>query len=225
MSIAFIRTFILYTLIIFSVRIMGRRQVGELQPSELVITMLISNLAALPIEDQGMPLITGIIPIFALVCFEVFTSYLIKNSSFLRKHICGSPQVIIRDGVIDQSVMKKLRFSVDDLVEELRINNVFDFSEVDCAIVETTGELSVFKKYQYEEVQNRDIGNLQDETYCPPFIVVSDGEINDTGLKLCKKDRKFILNAIKKNNKEVKNILVMLCDKNGKYTIVEKEKR
>ncbi|MBQ7799983.1 MAG: DUF421 domain-containing protein [Oscillospiraceae bacterium] len=144
MSIVLIRTLILYVIIIISVRIMGRRQVGELQPSELVVTMLISNLASQPMEDRSLPLTIGIIPIITLVCLEVFTSYILKNSPFLRKTICGSPQVIIRDGKIDQKVMKELRFSVDDLVEELRLNNVFDFSEVDCAIVETTGELSVF---------------------------------------------------------------------------------
>ena len=108
MAIAFIRTFILYILIIFSVRIMGRRQVGELQPSELVITMMISNLAALPLEDRGMSLLAGLVPILALVCFEVFTSYLTENFAIFRKFIGGSPQVLIIDGKLNQKVMKRL---------------------------------------------------------------------------------------------------------------------
>ncbi len=223
MSIVLIRTLILYITIIISVRIMGRRQVGELQPSELVVTMLISNLASQPMEDRSLPLTIGIIPIITLVCLEVFTSYILKNSPFLRKTICGSPQVIIRDGKIDQKVMKELRFSVDDLVEELRLNNVFDFTEVDCAIVETTGELSVFKKYKYQEVQNGDIGKTEDKTSVPSFIVVNNGKFNRDGLSYSGKTEKFIIKALKKNKTDIKKVLVMICDKNGKFTIVEKE--
>ena len=202
---------------------MGRRQVGELQPSELVVTILISNLASRPMEDRSLPLSIGILPIITLVCLEVFMSYVLKNSPKMRKHICGSPQVIIRNGKIDQKVMKELRFSVDDLMEELRINSIFDFTEVDCAIVETTGELSVFKKYKYQEVQNGDIGNKEDPTSCPSFIVVNNGKINSDGLKMCEKNEKFINKQLKKSKTDIQNVLVMMCDKNGKYTLVEKE--
>ena len=218
-----IRTAILYILITVSLRLMGRRQVGELQPSELVITMLISNLAALPIEDRGLPLITGIVPIISLVCFEIFISYIMKDSVFWRKTICGSPQVIIQNGKINQNVMKQLRFSIDDLIEALRINGIFDFSQVDCAVAETNGQLSVFKKYEFQEVENKDIGKTKDKTSVPPFVVVNDGKINSDGLKYCNHNKDFIENILKKDNYKLNNILVMLCDKNGKYTIVEKE--
>lgn len=224
MAITFIRTIIMYIIIVISIRIMGRRQVGELQPSELVITMLISNLAALPMEDREIPLFIGLIPIIVLVCLEVFTSYLLKDSPFLRKHICGTAQVVIKDGKINQKVMKELRFSIDDLIEELRMKNVFDFSEVDCAIAETTGQLTVFKKYEYQEVQNKDIGNLSDNTSCPTFVVICDGVLDTTGIELCGKDERFIEKALQKNKTDLKKVLVMICDKNGKYTIVEKEK-
>lgn len=223
MSTVFIRTFILYLVILISVRIMGRRQVGELQPSELVVTMLISNLASQPMEDRSLPLSIGIIPIIALVCFEVFTSYALKNSPFLRKHICGSPQIIIKDGKIDQKVMKELRFSVDDLVEALRLCDVFDFTEVDCAIVETTGQMSVFKKYRFQEVQNQDIGNLSSKDCCPSFIVINDGTYNEDGITNCGKDKKFITKQLRNRRIELKNVLVMICDKNGRFTIIEKE--
>lgn len=225
MVLALIRTFILYILILFCVRIMGRRQVGELQPSELVITMLISNLASRPIEDSGLPLITGIIPIVSLVCFEVFMSYLLKDSVFLRNRIYGRPQVIIRDGKIDQKVLRALRFSIDDLIEELRLNNVFDFTEVECAIAETTGKISIYKKYEYQEVQNRDIGNKQNKSSCPTFVIVEDGCVCYEGLSLCKKDKKFLDKTLKKEKMELKKVLVMICDKNGKYTIIEKERK
>ncbi len=223
MSIMLIRTVIMYIVIIASVRIMGRRQVGELQPSELVITMLISNLAALPMEDKALPLFTGLIPIIVLVCLEVFTSYLLKDSAYLRKFICGSARVVIKDGKINQKAMNELRFSIDDLIEELRMKDIFDFTEVDCAIAETTGQISVFKKYEYQEVQNRDIGNISDKSSCPTFVVVCDGTLDRTGIELCGKDERFIEKAISRKGIEIKNVLVMICDKNGKYTIVEKE--
>jgi len=225
MIIAFIRTLILYILIIIFVRIMGRRQVGELQPSELVITLLISNLASLPIEDKGLPLITGIIPIITLVCFEVFTSFILRDSVSLRNKVYGKPQLIIKDGKIDQKVMRELRFSVDDLMEELRQNDIFDFSEVECAIAETSGKLSIFKKYQFQNVENKDIGKKQDNSCCPTFVVIQDGQISSEGLIACEKTSKFIEKTLKKEKKLLKNVFVMLCDKNGKYTLVEKEKK
>lgn len=223
MTIVFLRTVLMYIIVIASIRIMGRRQVGELQPSELVITMLISNLATMPMEDRSAPFLTGLISIVVLVCFEVFTSYILKDSPMMRKIICGSPQVIIKDGKIDQKVMKKLRFSIDDLIEELRANDVFDFTEVDCAIAETTGQLSVFKKYQYQEVTNQDVGNLYDKTSCPSFVVVCDGTLNHEGIGLCGKDVRFIEKKLKYEKIDMKKVLVMICDKNGKYSIVEKE--
>ena len=223
MSVALFRTLIMYIIVIFSIRIMGRRQVGELQPSELVITMLISNLAALPMENRETPLITAILPVLALVCFEVFMSYAMKNSAILRKTVCGSPKVIIRNGKIDQKVMKELRFSVDDLMEALRMNNIFDFNEVDCAIAETTGQLSIFKKYEYQEVQNGDLGKKQNKDSCPTFVVINDGTIDYYGMSLCNLDLNFIEKILAKRELELKKVLIMLCDKNKKYTIVEKE--
>ena len=223
MAIVFLRTILMYIIVIGSIRIMGRRQVGELQPSELVITMLISNLATLPMEDRSSPFLIGLISIIVLVSLEVFTSYLLKDSPLLRKIICGSPQVVIRDGKIDQKVMKKLRFSIDDLIEELRANNVFDFTEVDCAIAETTGQLSVFKKYEFQEVANRDMGKTYNKTSCPSFVIVCDGKVNLQGLEHCNKDERFIEKKLKYEKIDIKKVLVMICDKNGKYSIVEKE--
>ncbi len=223
MFISLIRTIILYIVIIVALRIMGRRQVGELQPSELVITMIISNLAALPIEDRGLPIMAGIIPIITLVCFEIFTSYLLKDSIFWRKKICGSPQVVIINGKINQKIMKELRFSIDDLIEALRINGVFDFTEVDCAIAETNGQLSVFKKFEFQEVENKDIGKKETKSSSLPFVVINDGVVDKNSLFYCQKDINFINTTLKKEKIELKKVLIMLCDKNGKYSIVEKD--
>ena len=120
MFIVFFRAIILYIIIIFSMRFMGKRQLGELQPSELVVTILMSNIATLPIEDINIPMIMGVVPIFTLVCLDVGMSYMSLISRKFRRIISGSPKIIISDGEIDQQQMKKLRFTIDDLMESLR---------------------------------------------------------------------------------------------------------
>src|SRR5699024_4709883 len=125
--------------IVFSLRIMGKRQLGELQPSELVATILVSNIATLPIEDTNIPLLAGIVPILTLVSFEVILSSITLKSRMARKIVSGNPVIVIRDGRIDQKQMRSIRFSIDDLMEELRTNSIFDIRDVAFAIVETTG--------------------------------------------------------------------------------------
>lgn len=120
MSIILIRSLILYILVIFAVRLMGKRQLGELQPSELVITILVSNIATLPLEDTDIPIIVGVTPILSLVCYEVIVSWLILGMPFLRKIISGSPKIIISNGKINRRVLRELRFSVDDLMTAMR---------------------------------------------------------------------------------------------------------
>lgn len=125
-------------------------QLGQLQPSELVITILISNIATLPIENSDVPLILGIVPILTLMCFEVILSVCALKNLKLRRLIWGNTRVVIQDGKLDQQELADLRYSVDDLMEQLRINGIFDLREVDYAVAETTGQLSVRKKAQYE---------------------------------------------------------------------------
>ena len=149
MLIVLIRTIILYFIIVLGTRIMGKRQLGELQPSDLVITILISNIATLPIEETEIPLVTGIIPILTLVCFEVFSSALSLKSPLARRLISGRPIVIIQNGRLNQKEMRDLRFSLDDLMEQLRGSGIFDLSEVQLAIVETTGKLSIYQKFPH----------------------------------------------------------------------------
>ena len=136
------RTILLYLLIVAGLRIMGKRQIGELQPSELVVTILISNIATLPIQDVDVPLSGGIVPILTIVCFEVFISGLTMRSRTARRLFCGGPKMVIRDGQIMQKELRDLRFSVDDLIEQLRAAGYFDPSEVLFAVVETTGSSS-----------------------------------------------------------------------------------
>jgi len=141
MGVVLIRSLILYIVVIFGVRLMGKRQLGELQPSELVITILISNIATLPLEDPDIPLFIGILPILTLVCYEVIMSWITLRSLRMRRMISGRPKIIIRNGQIEQATLQDLRLSVDDLMTALRSNQIFDPAQVQFAIMETTGTM------------------------------------------------------------------------------------
>ncbi len=146
MTATLIRAIILYILVIFSVRLMGKRQLGELQPSELVITILVSNIATLPLEDTDIPLIIGITPILALVCFEVLMSWVTLRFPSMKKIISGRPKIVVRGGKPDDHALRELRLSMDDLKAALRSKDVFDFADVQYAIIETNGSISVLKE-------------------------------------------------------------------------------
>ena len=159
-----------------SIRLMGKRQLGELQPSELVVTVLLSNIATLPVENVSIPMIMGVIPIFTLVSLDVILSHLSLRFRPLRKAICGSAKIIISGGRIDQKVMKDLRFSVDDLMQSLRSQQVFDISQVQLAVVETTGQISVYQKKDAQTVTCSDL-KIKGEDIDPPQLVIDSGKV------------------------------------------------
>ncbi len=224
MLVTFIRTIVLYVVVIISLRIMGKRQIGELQPSELVITILISNIATLPIEDTNIPLLGGLVPILALVCLEVFASVLGIKSQRARKLISGTPAFVIKNGVIDQKRLRDLRFSTDDLMEGLREQNIFDIRDVDYAIVETTGKLSVYKVFEQQEVTAKMLKiSSQSATPSPQVTVVSDGKLIKDGIDYCNIDKSFIESALKKQGCSIKDVFIMTCDRSKDYHIVKKE--
>ncbi|MBR0141431.1 MAG: DUF421 domain-containing protein [Ruminococcus sp.] len=219
MCVILIRSLILYVLVIFAVRLMGKRQLGELQPSELVITILVSNIATLPLEDSGISLIVGITPILSLVCFEVIVSWINLRFSKIRKIISGSPKIIVSNGKVDPEVLKELRFSVDDLMMALRGKDIFDISEVQFAVVETTGAVSVMKK-QPEDIPSRKDLNIKAESSDPPKIIISDGEIvkaSADSLNISEKQIKKLLVNIKIND-----VFIMTADENKNICIITK---
>ena len=152
MAITMIRTIILYTLVVICLRIMGKRQIGELQPSELVVAIMVSDLATIPMQDTEIPIVTGIIPIFTLVIMEVYLSYISTKSKKFSHFVCGTPSIVIKDGEIVDEEMKKLRFSRDDLLEELRISGCFDITQVEYAILETNGGLGLIMKPEHRPI-------------------------------------------------------------------------
>lgn len=226
MILIFIRTILLYVVVIFGMRVMGKRQLGELQPSELVVTILISNIATLPIEDTDVPLIGGIIPILTLVCFEVIVSAITLKSKTARRIISGNPRMVIREGVIDQQELKNLRFSIDDLMEQLRTNNIFDIRDVDYAIVETNGKLSLFKRFEAQET-TAEMLNLTPpkENSAPPVVVVSDGRVLESTFEYCGIDLKWVEQTVQQNGHAMEEVFLMTCDRKKSYYIVPKEKK
>lgn len=222
MIISLIRAVILYTLIIFAIRLMGKRQIGELQPGELAITILISNIAVLPIEDINVPLALGAVPILTLVCFELLISILNMKSSKLRTILSGKPMFVIQNGKINQKAIKALRFTIDDLMEGLRSCEVFDISQVAYAIVETNGSMSVIKKFESQNVTAQML-ELKNQQTTIPLVIVSDGKIVDDNLKEVGLTNKWLLNELQKENINTKDIFIMTADSNKNTFITLKE--
>lgn len=222
MTISFIRTLLLYALIIIAVRLMGKRQISELQTSELVVTLLISNIAAIPMQDSGQPLVSGILPIAVLVVCELFVSWFMMRSSRFRKLICGKPVIVISNGVIQQQEMHKLRLTTEDLFEELREKDVFSLKDVAYAIVETNGCISIIKKPEQEQPTAGMLGVAVPDTGIEA-VVVSDGTINKSSLQLCGKSEKWLLETLRRQNVQMADIFIMTANTAGDYQIIPKE--
>lgn len=223
MVITLLRTFIFYIVIIIALRIMGKRQIGELQPGELVITILISECAAAPIQDLNRPVLNGIIAILCLVILEILLSVVTLKLPFARRMIDGQPAVIIKDGVIDQKSMRKLRLSVDDLSNNLRQQGIFNITDVAYAIVETDGNLSVMKKALKDEV-TPEILNLEVPPNSLPCVIIDDGTVHKAALELCKMSEKDLEKILKKNKVTKDEVFALVADDTGYYTIIKKDK-
>lgn len=222
MLISLIRAVILYFFVIFSVRVMGKRQIGELQPAELVITILISQIVTVPMQDNGFPLINTIIPVCILISLEIIMSIVAMKLPKIRQLVSGNPKIIIRDGKIDQRALRQLRLTVDDLLEALRQKDVFDLAVIDYAIIETNGKLSVLLN---PESQNATSGmvNAVPEDIGLTCTVVSDGKIVRNGLRECDLQEKDIFRALAKSSMKITQILLMTADKQGNFIFVKKD--
>lgn len=219
-----VRTAILYIFITLGIRLMGKRQIGDMQPNELVITLLISEIAAIPLQDSTQPLLFGIIAIFVLIILEIAVSVLSMKNIFIRKLLNGKSIVIIKDGVIDQQAMTDVRMTVVDLVELLRGQNVFDISTVAFAVLEVNGELSVLLKSKEQPATLKDLRIEKSEALLP-LPVVTDGKILNETLKALNISEDKVYKELKKNNTTVKKVFLMTMDRDGNSTIINKGKK
>lgn len=221
MATSLIRTLILYFFIIFSLRIMGKRQLGELQPAELVTSILISDLAAVPMQDLGIPLIQGIIPILTLFSLEVLVSALSARSARFRAFFCGRTSVLIKNGIINQRELKRQRINITELLEELRLKDVFDPSQVGTAYLETNGALSIQLRAAERPVtaaQMKINTKNEPELY---MTLIAQGRVLDVNLAACGHDRAWLNNQLAQNGiKSPRDVYLMLLDDLGKTLVV-----
>ena len=219
-----VRTIILYVFVTFGIRIMGKRQIGDMQPNELVITLLISEIAAIPLQDSSQPLLNGIMAIFMLVILEIIMSVLAMKNQYIRKLMSGKSIVVIKNGVIDQHAMKNVRMTVLDLIELLRGQNVFDISTVAFAVLEVNGNLSVLLKASEQTVTAKDMNiKVKDKPLTLP--VISDGKIIDDSLASLQTDRNAIKKLLQKQNLTENKVFLMTLDRNGKANIIKKREK
>ncbi len=206
MIISFARTIILYFAVILAMRVMGKRQIGELQPFELVVTLMLSDLAAVPMQETGIPLLSGLVPICALLILEIILSYISLKSKRARAFLLGRPAILIRGGVLDEKEMRRLRVNIDDIEDELRKKDIKSVAEVEIAILETDGNISAFPK--------ADGASL-------PYTFISDGRIIDENLKKCgvsKKELEKMLQGI-----DPKDIFLATYTKNSGLSYQKKQ--
>ena len=208
-----VRTIILYTLVILSLRVMGKRQLGEMQPSELVVAIMISDLAAVPMQAIDIPLVNGITPVLTLIVAEIFMSYISLKSRKFRKLISGEPSIVIYNGHVNEGELERLRFNMNDLLEQLRISNYPNIADVDCAIMETNGTLSIIPKNSAKAVTLSDL-NITSEQEKLQHLIISDGRINHKELAQTGKKTEWLTKELKKKNISEKDVFFAIYDFN-----------
>ena len=223
MIIAFVRTIALYLLIIVGIRLMGKRQVGELEPTELVLAMLISDLAAVPMQDFGIPLLFGVIPIVTLLCITMTLSILTMKNLKFRTLMCGRPSIIVENGKLLQAEMAKTRFTVDELMEELRLQGIVDIATVKYAILETSGRLSTILFADQQPLTPQQAG-LSPEDPSLPVIVVNDGHLMEDNLKHRGLNQGWLDKQLKANDaSRLQDVFLLTVDQNGRVFFAAKE--
>lgn len=222
MLVTAIRTVIIYIGLIVAMRVMGKRQLGDLQPIELVITLIISDLAAVPMQETGIPLLSGLIPILLLVALEILLSAGMLKSSAFSRLVTGTPLVVISHGKIQQKALKRMRMTVEDLMENLRGQNVFDLSDVETAIAETNGKISVYLTPASQPATCGDM-NVSKKDRGIPLVILSDGKPCDWAMELCGWDQEKLDQVIAKSGYARGQIFLITANKQGQYTIVLKE--
>lgn len=224
MAIILIRAFIIYIFVIVAVRLMGKRQVGELKPHELVITILLSAVAVIPLEENAMPLANCLVPILLFISLEIITSVISMKSPSFKNLLQGSPIFIIRRGKLDQNRLKQMRFTVDDIIDALRQKDIFDISEVEDAIIETNGSISVLPKAKYRAL-TPDSAKINVAENGIPVAIVIDGKPVTEYFNENKIDLNRINLIIENTNKRVQGIMLLTIDDSGNTYIIDKESK
>lgn len=221
MLITLIRTIILYIIVLIVMRLMGKREIGQLQPFELAISIMIADLAAVPMSDTGIPITNGIIPILGLLVMHLLISLINLKSFKARELICGRPTILIYRGKIDEKALKKERFTINELEERLRGNNVVNIGDVEYAILETSGQITVIQKPRKRNTIPADFG-IEPDYEGIPYDLVIDGKIMKENLRKINKDEKWLRKEVGKFNINPEDALVVTYDGKGQIFCQEK---
>lgn len=220
----FLRTLIIYFVVIIAMRLMGKRQIGEFQPSEFVIAIMISEVATTPLENVAIPILQGIVPVITLIIAEIFLSFFCLKSGKARNFFIGKPSVIIENGILNQKELKKLRFNLEDIIEELRSNGYYNIDEIEYAVLETSGQLSIVPKPAYDTATKKDV-NAPLPPATIPFILAKDGCVIYSELVKSKHDINWFHAQMKRMNiQKVEDIFFASLSAGGTLTIQKKEK-
>ena len=216
MLISFLRTLLLYIVLVLTVRLMGKRQIGEMEPSEFVVTMLIANLAAIPMQDTAIPLLSGLVPILVILGVELILAVLSLRCIRIRSFFCGKPVVLLEKN------LQKTRVNLDELTMHLREKDIFDLTEVKYAILETNGQLSTLLYAKNRPASAKDAAIRATETELP-VTLISGGKVLDENLAIAKKDRAWLEAELKKRACTVRSTLLLTVDAAGKVYLVRRE--
>ena len=222
MILSYIRTVLLYLVLIWVVRLMGKRQIGQMEPSEFVVTMLVANLAAIPMQDGGIPLFSGFVPIVTVLGVELVLSALSMKSVPLRKLLCGKPVILVENGNILQKNLKKTRITLDELTGHLREKDVLDLQAVQYAILETNGNLSVFPYPKEKPASAKEAGIPVKKQYLP-VTIVSDGKLLEKNLQKAKKDAACVRRVLEERQARLENTWLLTVDGSDRIVFYRKE--
>lgn len=222
MIISVIRTVLLYVFVIFAIRIMGKRQLSDMQTSELVVTMIIADIAAIPMQNTSQPLLSGIVPVMLLICIEIALSLLMMKTPKFRNLVCGRPVIIIDNGKLRQDMLKALRLSTEDLFVLLRQEGIFSIEDVEYCIMETNGKISVMLKADKRNVCTGDL-ELPVPDNGMEAVIISDGEYLQASMDLCSVDENWIAGILKKENIALDKVMIMTVNRLKEYRIIRKE--
>jgi len=220
--VSYTRTLLLYLVLIVVIRLMGKRQIGQMEPSEFVVTMLVANLASIPMQDSSIPLHSGLVPILTVLGAELVLSWLILKSVVLRKFLCGKPVILIDNGKILQDNLRRTRVTLDELVGHLREKDVLDIRSVQFAILETNGSLSVFPYPKERPASAKDAG-VQTKPQALPITIIEDGYLSQDNLKLSGKDEVWLRKVLAEYTATKEETFLLTVDGTGKLVFLRKE--
>lgn len=222
MLISFLRTVFLYLVLIAIIRFLGKRQLGQMEPSEVVVTMVVADLASISMQDKNVPLSSSLIPIFAVLGMELLLSLLSLRSVFLRKLLCGKPVILIENGKFLQDNMRKNRITLDELTSQLREKDVLDVSTVQYAILETGGNLSVFPFPEQRPATAQDAG-ITPQAQSLPITVISDGRLYPDDLKRAGKDQRWLDKVLREHKATLKETWLLTVDRDNNVYFCPKQ--